>query len=141
MSTDARSVVVAFVQAVNDGDAPAIDALLHPDFVDHTPGPAQEAGADAFVGQKLSDLRVAFPDLDLRIEDTIVEGDRIAWRWTLRGTNLGEFAGRPATGKTVEFPGLNAERIEEGTIVEHWSIYDTATLLDQLGLFQFSPAP
>lgn len=138
MSGQTRDVVSAFVRVLNNGDERFIADLLDPDFVDRTPTLKQDEGPQAFIAQKLRNLREAFPDLTLGIDDTIVEGDRIAWRWTLRGTNtnLGEFAGRPPTGRAVEFQGLNIERIDGGTIIEHWSIYDSATLLDQLGLFE-----
>lgn len=127
-----RELVERFVGALNAWDTDALAATLAPEFVDHTPV-GDERGRDGFVGQKLGALHGAFPDLVLSIEDAVEEGDRIAWRWTLTGTNLGEFDGRPPTEKQIQFQGMNMEWIEDGRIAHHWSIYDSRTLFEQLG--------
>jgi predicted ester cyclase len=132
---DAKRVVASFVGAINAGDDAALSDVLGDDFVDHTSAPGQREGVEGFVGDKLAVLRAAFPDLVLTVEDELVEGDRIAWRWTLRATNTGSFAGLAPTGKPVVFQGLNIERLADGRIVEHWSIHDALELLRQLGLF------
>jgi predicted ester cyclase len=132
---DAKRVVASFVGAINAGDDAALSDVLGDDFVDRTSAPGQREGAEGFVGDKLAVLRAAFPDLVLTVEDELVEGDRIAWRWTLRATNTGSFAGLAPTGKPVVFQGLNIERLADGRIVEHWSIHDALELLRQLGLF------
>jgi steroid delta-isomerase-like uncharacterized protein len=132
---DAKRTVASFVGAINAGDDAALAATLAEDFVDRTAAPGQRAGADGFVADKLAVLRAAFPDLVITVEDELVEGERIAWRWTLRATNTGSFAGLAPTGKPVAFQGLNIERLADGRIAEHWSIHDSLDLLRQLGLF------
>jgi predicted ester cyclase len=133
---EAKQTVAAFVGTINSGDDEALAAVLADDFVDHTPGPEQGPGADGFIRGKLADLRAAFPDLVLTVEDELVDGDRIAWRWTLRATNTGSFAGLAPTGRQVAFQGMNIERLAEGRVAEHWSIHDGLDLLRQLGLFE-----
>jgi predicted ester cyclase len=132
---DGKRVVAAFVGAINAADERALAEVLAPGFVDHTAGPDQDPGPDGFVRQKLAGLRDAFPDLVLTVEDELIDGDRIAWRWTLRATNTGSFAGHPPTGREVAFQGMNVERIEDGRIAEHWSVHDALDLLHQLDLF------
>jgi steroid delta-isomerase-like uncharacterized protein len=134
---DPRRVVREFVRASNAWDTQAILRVLAPDFVDHTPNPGQREGAEAFVHQKLGELRAAFPDVELAIDDELVEGHRIAWRWTLRGTNRGPFAGYPATGREVVFGGVNIDVVDGGRVVQHWSIYDSLQMLQQLKLFHW----
>jgi predicted ester cyclase len=41
----------------------------------------------------------AFPDLHYYTEDLVADGDRVAQRFTLHCTHLGEFMGLPPTGK------------------------------------------
>ena len=130
--SDTRTIVQRFVDAVNAADAQALEGLLHDDFVDRTPNPLQGTGRDAFLG-KIRQLREAFPDLRLRIDEVLTEGDRVSFLWTLAGTNDGPFADRDATGIAVEFSGMNLERVADGTIVEHWSIHDALSLFHQLG--------
>jgi predicted ester cyclase len=45
-------------------------------------------------------LRQAFPDdFFWRVEEQLVEGDKVTTRYTLGGTHQGEFFGVPATGR------------------------------------------
>jgi predicted ester cyclase len=135
MPSDPNPIVRAFVDAVNGADAARVTGIFAPAFVDRTPAPGQSPGPEGFVQEKLVALRSAFPDFQLSIEDELVEGDRVAWRRTLRGTNEDRFAGHPPTGRRVEFGGINIEWLADGKIVEHWSVHDSRNLFEQLGLF------
>ena len=131
--SEPKQVVQRFVDAVNSADDRALLDLLHPDFVDRTPNPMQGTDRDAFVDDKIRTLRTAFSNLRLRIDDTLVEGDRVSTLWTITGTNDGPFADQEPTGINVEFRGMNLDRVQDGTIVEHWSIHDALSLFHQLG--------
>jgi steroid delta-isomerase-like uncharacterized protein len=132
---DPRATVEAFIAAFNAGDHDAMLSLLAPDFFDHTPVPGQGKGPEAFVAVKVDGFRTAFEDIDLSKGEMLVDRDRVAYSWSLRARNAGPFAGYPATGRDVHFGGLNLHRVSEGRIVEHWSVYDSLQLLQQLGLF------
>jgi predicted ester cyclase len=41
----------------------------------------------------------AFPDMHATVENVIAVGDKVASRWTMRGTHQGDFMGMPPTGK------------------------------------------
>lgn len=90
-----KSLVRTFLEEVpGKGNLAAVDDLAVPDLVLHTPLPEQTPGAEgmksiAFV------CRSAFPDLSLKIEDMIAEGDEVACRFTAQGTNTGPFSGFP----------------------------------------------
>lgn len=129
---DPRKVVQRLVDAINSSDDQALTDLLAEDFVDRTPNPLQGTGRDAFVA-KIRQLRAAFPDLRLRVDQVVVEGGLVSFLWTLTGTNDGPFADRDPTGIPVEFAGMNLERLSDGSIAEHWSIHDALSLFHQLG--------
>ena len=130
--SDAKDLVDRFVDVVNSADHTALGELLTDDFVDRTPNPLQGTGGEAFVA-KIRQLREAFPDFRLRVEQVLVDGDRVSFLWTLSGTNDGPFADRDPTGIPVEFSGMNLERFVDGRIAEHWSIHDALSLFHQLG--------
>lgn len=44
--------------------------------------------------------------------------------------------GATATGRAVEMNGLFIARIEDGRIAEEWSVGDSASLLQQLGVME-----
>jgi predicted ester cyclase len=77
--------------------------------------------------------RESFPDWHSTLEDLIVEGDRVAERWTGRGTHLGGVWSIPPTGKLVEVPGSVFYRIVGGKIVEFRGQFDMMGLMQQLG--------
>lgn len=81
-----------------------------------------------------------FPDLAIRIDELVGEGDAVVWRITASGTHTGPFQGLPATGKAVTFGGHYSFRIANGEIVERWSTLDRLALLMQLGAVSL-PAP
>ena len=81
-----------------------------------------------------SAFRSAFPDLWSKVEDVIMEGDRVVERFRGGGTHQGELFGIPATGVTMETTGINILRIVDGKVVEHWGNSDDLGVMRQLGV-------
>jgi hypothetical protein len=79
------------------------------------------------------ETNTGFPDARITIEHMIGEGDSIAFRFVLRGTHLGTFAGFPPTGKEAVLTGADFVRITDSKMVELWSIQETLSWAQQLG--------
>jgi len=123
-----------FGELFNQGRVDLVDMLLHPDYVNHSPGsPDLPTGRDG-VPQVVRMLRAAFPDLHYAIEDLVVGPDAVAARTLMTGTHLGPFFGVPATGKPIRVVQFTIERIRDGRIVAHHRLTDELTLQRQLGL-------
>src|SRR5262245_56874123 len=72
------------------------DEICAADFRWYGPGLPLDGGpGPQFVKGFASALRNAFPDLALRTNDTIAEGDKVVERWSMQGTHRGEFQGTP----------------------------------------------
>jgi len=84
--------------------------------------------------QFFSNLFDAFPDLHFTFDDMVVEGDKVACRWTFTGTHKGEFRGIPPTNKKVTIWAITISRIVGGKAVEEWERFDTLGWMQQLGL-------
>ena len=82
----------------------------------------------------MGEFRSAFPDFHTTIEDQIAEGDRVATRWTMRGTHEGEFRGIPATGNQISVTGIGIFRFSDGKVVESWDNFDQLGMMQQLGV-------
>lgn len=80
-------------------------------------------------------LRAAFPDLKVRVDRIVAEGDMVALHWSGSGTNSAVAAGFPGNGKAVRIDGMSFFRFAAGKIVEEWSTYDNLSIMTQLGLF------
>lgn len=79
----------------------------------------------------------ATPDMRIVVEDMVAEGDRVAYRWRMTGTQIGAMPGGVAgTGKPFNVTGQSTVRIENGKVVELWSVYDRLGMFIQLGIIQ-----
>src|SRR5262249_50126356 len=133
MSTEENKALVhRWIQAFNDRNLQAEEAARAVDFVAHVPGapPLDNAGWKFF----LAAFVAGFPDGRLLVEDVVAEGDRVAARWSFRGTHQGEFQGVPPTGKPVSISAMELNRVASGKVAEHWVILDQLGLLQQLGV-------
>ena len=63
----------------------------------------------------------------------IAEDDKLAARFTMRGTHKGTFFGVPPSGKKIEVKAMNFYRITDGWIVEEHGQPDLLGLLQQIG--------
>ena len=132
MAGDGTTLVRRLVEAVvNGGDADLLPALVAADHVGHDPLGDHYGPEGAGIG--IAELRSAFPDLRLTIEDLFAAGDRVAHRVTLRGTHQGAFLGLPATGRVVAATGIAIDRIADGKLAERWVVLDVIGLLRQRG--------
>lgn len=132
LTEENKALVRRYLQMYDTGDAQMADDILAAAFVDHShpelpPGPEP-------VKRMVTDLRAAFPDAQTTVEDMICEGNTVAFRFTLRGTHTGPFAGIPATGKTLTLTGMDFIRVADGRIAELWSSQDTLSWALQLGI-------
>jgi predicted ester cyclase len=134
MSTEEnKSLVRRYVeQILNRGNMAVADELLAPDYKRYTSPTAVPLTVDV-QKQRLAGIRAAFPDWHLTVEDMIAEGDRVAFRATIRGTHMGVFQNVAPTGKQVTVSALDIVRIEKGKFIEHWGGPDLLNLLQQLG--------
>ncbi len=117
-----------------EGKLDVANQILTSNFIDHDPSfPEMERGPEAYK-RIVKTYRTAFPDLTVKTEDLVGEGDRIVARFTTRGTQKGDLFGIRATGKRVNLTGLVLFRITNEKISESWSHWDSLGLLTQLGV-------
>ncbi len=132
-----KALVRRFVEEFwNEGNTAAADELMASDAVIHLPtGEVLDPDEfKVFVGT----WREAFPDWHSTFEELVAEGDRVAERWTGRGTHRGELQGIPPSGKRVEGPGTVFYRFAGGKIVEFRGQFDMLGLMRQLGVIPSS---
>jgi len=127
-----KALVRRFVEEFwNQGNPAAADELMASDAEIHMPtGEIVDLdGLKSFAGT----FRKSFPDWHSTFEELIAEGDRVAERWTGRGTHRGELWGIAPTGRRVEGPGSVFYRIADGKIVEFRGQFDMMGMMQQLG--------
>jgi steroid delta-isomerase-like uncharacterized protein len=134
-----HKVVERFVDAVNAQAYDALDALVHPDYVDHDPIPGQGPGV---AGLKTSYQIFAgtFPDIKFTLEDLVAEDDLVVARGVIEGTNTGPFMGIPPTGRPMRWSATRMFRVRDGQITEGWLNIDMVGMLVQMGVIPPPPA-
>jgi steroid delta-isomerase-like uncharacterized protein len=116
-----------FEAVLNRGDMSAADRIISSDIQFHYPL-GNLSGADA-VKRYIEVVRTAFPDIHFHVADLISEGDHIAARWSLVGSQTGEFRGKAPTNKKASLPGITIMNFEDGKIKEMWIAFDPARLI------------
>ena len=125
----AEMVTVLF----NEGKVARAGEFLQSGFVDHSPWPEQSADIAGFKAG-LQAMRESFPDLHVSIERTVAQDNMITAHLKMTGTQKGAFMGAPASNKSFSIDAIDMVRMDNGRIVEHWGLIDTAALAAQLGL-------
>lgn len=82
----------------------------------------------------IREMRTAFPDIRLTLDDMLAREDVVMAEWTATGTHEGEFNGIPPTGNEVEQQGMEKLRIADDEIQEASIYFDTREMLAQLGV-------
>ena len=84
---------------------------------------------------QLGDLLLgAFSEIELDVQDTVAEGDKVLVRLRFRGVHSGPFGDYAATGKRFDVAVLDLFRMEDGKIAEQWPAIDNVGLQQQIGM-------
>lgn len=59
-------------------------------------------------------MRAGFPDIQWTMEEMVAEADKVAARFTMRGTRSGPVFGVPPTGRAIALQAMNLYRISDG---------------------------
>src|SRR6476646_3716669 len=114
-----------FQEVWNEGRIETVYELLSPDGV-----ATGQRGADKVIrGPKefdkfVREIRGAFPDIKVTVEDIFGADDKVVMRWSAIMTHTGDALGMPATGRTVRSRGITIAKIVDGQIVDGWDNWD-----------------
>src|ERR1043165_4538088 len=137
---EARNKAVArsfFEDVLDTGKLENYSKSHAPDFVAHA-----EGGRLASLEEDMSaarEQRKAMPDMRVKVNHIVAEGDMVSVYWTASGTNTAPGWGIPATGKSVTVNGMTFFRFAGGLIQEEWSVFDQYSIMKQLGLLPAKP--
>jgi steroid delta-isomerase-like uncharacterized protein len=128
-----KQIMIRFTEFINTASETLAAELISPDAIFHVPGRSEPMRGPAGYLAIIQMMRGGFPDIRWTIEEMVAEGDKVAARFTMRGTHLGTFFGTPSTGKKIAVQALNIYRLSGGQIVEETSQPDLLGLLQQIG--------
>lgn len=121
-----------FEEVWNNQNEAAIEEMFAADGVGHGLGAEPIVGPEMFKVFHRAFVS-AYPDLKVHVEDTVVEGDKIAVRCRVTGSHDGHGIGIAPTNTPVEFTGMVIVRMKDGKIAEAWNEFNFMEMYKQVG--------
>src|SRR5215212_2172860 len=136
---DLKDFAERYASAWNGCDTDAMAELITADIVWVDPALPEPARGIPAVQDFMRTSFQVFPDLRFSEPDpphATVQGDLIAWAWTMEGTFRGPIdpPGFAPTGRRMKIDGVDLWRMRDGRIDDYRAFYDMSDLVRQLGI-------
>jgi len=132
---DYKKDVTIWYEAFNTKDPRLVDRILSEEWVDIPAAPGQPPGREG-MKHLIAQLTTSFPDLKVRNEEILQEGNKVIVRSQLTGTQRGNFVGLLAKNRALNIMAIDIHEFRDGKIVRTWHTEDWLTGLHQLGAFE-----
>jgi|SRR5579872_1335152 len=127
-----KAVVREFTRIFkNQHNVDGIEHLFDQRFQHHFRMP-MSPGLEGFkqVGRMMNG---AFPDVVVKEDDLVAEGDKVVERSSAVATHKGSLIGEKPTNKRIQWTEIHIYRMQDGKIREHWVEMAMMELLQQIG--------
>ena len=134
--TGNERVVEAFLQdVINEHNGDHAINYLNPDMQWYG-GTVGTVTGSANVAGLFAGVVAAFPDAHITINDIFAQGDQVVVRVVVSGTQEGAILGIPASGRHVQWDGVDVYRLSDGKISNIWAGDDWTAILNDTGTFK-----
>lgn len=128
-----KQIVLRFMEEVQNGrDYTKIPQLCQPDQVLDHPEMGRPVRGLEVLERKIGDMVRAFPNMRFDPDDVVAEGDQVAVRFTLTGTQTGPLGPVKASGRPIVQSGMAVYDMRDGKIAEVRIREDLLQMLAQL---------
>jgi steroid delta-isomerase-like uncharacterized protein len=134
--TGNERVVEAFLQdVINEHNGDHAINYLNPGM-QWSGGTVGTVTGSANVAGLFASVVAAFPDAHITIDDIFAQGDQVVVRVVVSGTQEGAILGIPASGRFVQWDGVDVYRLSDGKISNIWAGDDWTAILYDTGTFK-----
>lgn len=130
-----KNTVMLWYQAFEKNDPTLLDGVLSEVWTDIPSAPNQPDGP-AGAKQIITELATVFPNLKIEISDVLQDGNKVAVRSEISGTQKATLMGFPAKNRKMTIQAIDIHELKDGKIVRTWHTEDWLTGLRQLGVFE-----
>jgi steroid delta-isomerase-like uncharacterized protein len=134
MSQSIQQFVNELFAAWNSHDAEQAVKFYAPNYIGEDVAQANPQRGTDGIRSLLASYMKALPDFNFTPEETIVDGNRVAVMWSVRGTHQGTLMNIPPTGRQISVRGVSLLTIENAKVRRATYIWDVAGLLRAVGL-------
>ena len=124
-AADNKAISKRLIEVWGKGNLDDVAELCSATFVRHGPAGEGEVRGPRGLQQLIARIRELMPDLQDEVVDQVGEGDKVASRWTARGSHQGQ---------QTSIDGIIIHRFASGRIEEEWAAYDAGAMMQQLGV-------
>jgi predicted ester cyclase len=129
-------VVEAFLQdVINEHHGDHAASYLNPGM-QWSGGTVGTVTGSANVAGLFAGVVAAFPDAHITIDDIFGQGDQVVVRVVVSGTQQGAILGIPASGRHVQWDGVDVYRLSHGKISNIWAGDDWTAILNDTGTYK-----
>ena len=130
----------AIAAAWSEGNLTGLDEYVATNIVRRGPSTfnSDSNGIDE-LKQRITEMRTAFPDTTVTIDEWYPLDNRAFCKWTFTGTNTGP-GDNPPTGKAVKVSGATFWQLEDNKLVEELVYFDALGFYSQLGVIELPSA-
>jgi predicted ester cyclase len=118
-----------YVAAVNAHDTGTFGDIHTENYIQHSGRSPNGLAAQI---ENFRGIFARMPDVQARVEDRIIAGDKVVARMTFAATHTQPILGIAPTGKRFTLRTIDIWRVENGKLAEHWDVVDYAGLQKQL---------
>ena len=134
--TGNERVVEAFLQdVINEHNGDHAINYLNPDM-QWSGGTVGTVTGSANVAGLFAGVVAAFPDAHITVNDIFGQRDQVVVRVVVSGTQEGAILGIPASGRHVQWDGVDVYRLSDGKISNIWAGDDWTAILNDTGTFK-----
>jgi steroid delta-isomerase-like uncharacterized protein len=134
--TGNERVVEAFLQdVINEHNGDHAINYLNPDM-QWSGGTVGTVTGSANVAGLFAGVVAAFPDAHITINDIFAQREQVVVRVVVSGTQDGPILGIPASGRFVQWDGVDVYRLSDGKISNIWAGDDWTAILNDTGTFK-----
>src|SRR5580692_8856763 len=129
-------VVEAFLQdVINEHHGDHAAGYLNPGM-QWSGGTVGTITGSANVAGLFAGVVAAFPDAHITIDDIFGQADQVVVRVVVSGTQEGPILGIPASGRHVQWDGVDVYRLSHGKISNIWAGDDWTAILNDTGTYK-----
>ena len=125
----ANALLDRYAAAINAHDTSSFPVLFTEAYIQHSG--RSPSGLAAQI-ENFKRIFAAMPDVQFRIEDRIIAGDKVVARTTYSATHTQTIRGIAPTGKAFSFHTIDIWRVQDGKFAEHWDLTDIVEVLSNL---------